>query len=108
MQAPAPHSKQAILQWWPVIVYVIAIATNIITTKASLDELRRTVDAIEQRASRHESLPGHSEGLARLRLVEADSARHAEVTKLLIDKLNRIETNIAVLCQTIKDAQCVR
>lgn len=101
-----PSKAPLILQWWPVLVSLSIVLVHGVFARADIDEQRRRVSKLETVASEHDK--AISEGRERLRLLEADSARHAQTTALILDKLARIEANIAVLCQSVQGAQCVR
>lgn len=101
-------SRPTFLAWWPVIVSAVAVVGSAATTIATVTELRRAVDAIEQRQQQHERLAGHPEGLARLRAVEVESARNAQAFDDIQSRLRAIDINLALVCRATKGADCVR
>lgn len=101
-------SKPALLTWWPVLVSAAMALVSAATMKAAVDELRRVVEVIDQRQQAHERAAGHPEGLARLRAVEAESAKSAQTIEAVHDRLRAIDINLALVCRATKGADCVR
>lgn len=103
MTAP---SKPPLIQWWPILVSVGGVLVHGAYIRADADELNRRLSKAETTIVEHDKSLADSR--ERLRLLEADSVRNAQMTAIIIEKLAKIETNIAVLCQSVKGAQCVR
>lgn len=105
-------SKPAIIAYWPIIMSAVAVVGSAATTISTVTEMRRAVDALEQRQQQHERLPGHPEEMARLRAVEIESAKStqksAQTIEAIQDRLRAIDINLALVCRATKGADCVR
>lgn len=105
-------SKPALLAWWPIAMSAVAVVGSAATTISTVTDLRRAVDAIEQRQQQHERAPGHPEEMARLRAVEIEvaksSQKSAQAAEAIQDRLRAIDINLALVCRATKGADCVR
>ena len=74
----------------------------------STSESRAAQHATSAQLEEHVRAPAHPEALHRIQAIETQLAQRAETDRSLAAQLNRIDVNLALVCQATKGAQCVR
>lgn len=104
----SPKPPRSIALPLSIVASAITIAFSAGITVSTVSELKAQTAAIAARLDAHEKAPGHVEALARLRTLESDNSAHTAVMREMSERLNRIDTNLALVCQATRGAQCAR